>query len=392
MQVTERYGNESMRILVVNDLLQGGGVEKLMYDVVMRLHEQHEVAILTDKMDADFDKIYPADVKYFYQMEQEYPKGRNRWERKLIARRRRNTEQQLKDRIRQMNFDVLLCMKESWIMWMAVTYGEYIPKRVAWVHTDYKKSYYTKEWYTAEEEIRMMQRFQHVVCVSQVIKDSIIEVIGDPGNLVVCYNPLNQSDILNKAAEPVEDIHRSQRPLFVTVGRLNLQKGYDILLEVCNLLNKEGYEYDVWIVGGGESWNKYQVQHDLEHQIFKYHLDNVYLLGYRSNPHKYVKQGDWFLSSSRYEGFSYVSQEAAIIGKPLVLTDCAGVKELLGTEENGIIMENSFAGIYYGMKEALDHPEEGARFVERMNAHEPTYYWEDRFAAIESLFMEKTHE
>ena len=88
MQVTERYGNESMRILVVNDLLQGGGVEKLMYDVVMRLHEQHEVAILTDKMDADFDKIYPADVKYFYQMEQEYPKGRNRWERKLIARRR----------------------------------------------------------------------------------------------------------------------------------------------------------------------------------------------------------------------------------------------------------------------------------------------------------------
>lgn len=141
MQVTERYGNESMRILVVNDLLQGGGVEKLMYDVVMRLHEQHEVAILTDKMDADFDKIYPADVKYFYQMEQEYPKGRNRWERKLIVRRRRNTEQQLKDRIRQMNFDVLLCMKESWIMWMAVTYGEYIPKRVAWVHTDYKKSY-----------------------------------------------------------------------------------------------------------------------------------------------------------------------------------------------------------------------------------------------------------
>ena len=55
-------------------------------------------------------------------------------------------------------------------------------------------------------------------------------------------------------------------------------------------------------------------------------------------------------------------------------------------------MENSFAGIYYGMKEALDHPEEGARFVERMSAHEPTYYWEDRFAAIESLFMEKTHE
>ena len=94
------------------------------------------------------------------------------------------------------------------------------------------------------------------------------------------------------------------------------------------------------------------------------------------------------MSSSRYEGFSYVSQEAAIIGKPLVLTDCAGVKELLGSSENGIIMENSFAGIYYGMKEALDHPEEGAHFVERMSAHDASYYWEDRFAKIEKLFLE----
>ncbi len=377
-----------MRILVVNDLLQGGGVEKLMKDVVMYFRKEHEVAILTDKKDADFDKIYPSDVKYFYQMEEDYPKGRNKLERRLIARKRRNTEAKLKEEIRSMNFDVLLCMKESWIMWMAITYGEYIPKRIAWVHTDYNKSYYTKEWYTPEQEIRMMQRYQHVVCVSQVILDSIKDVIGDPGNLVRCYNPLDVKDILEKAAEPVEDIQRSERPLFVTVGRLNLQKGYDILLEVCNLLNKEGYQFDVWIIGGGESWNKYQVQHDLENQIFRYKLDNVYMLGYKSNPHKYVKQADWFLSSSRYEGFSYVSQEAAIIGKPLVLTECAGVMELLGSRENGIVMENSFAGIYYGMKEALNHPEMAQEYVKRMDVPDEYYYGEGRMKQIEKLFTE----
>lgn len=375
-----------MRILVVNDLLQGGGVEKLMKDMVMRLHTKHEVAILTDKRDKDFEQIYPADVTYFYQMEEEYPKGKNKLERKMISKKKEKAEEKLKEEIKKKNFDVLLCMKESWIMWMAVTYGADIPKRIAWVHTDYKKSYYTKEWYTPQEEVRMMQRFNHVVCVSQVIMDSIKEIIGDPGNLVLCYNPLDQNDILKKAAEPIEDIKRSNKPLFVTVGRLNLQKGYDILLEVCNLLNKEGYQYEVWIVGGGESWNKFQVQHDLEHQIFKYHLDNVFLLGFKSNPHKYVNQADWFLSSSRYEGFSYVSQEAAIIGKPLVLTECAGVMELLETKENGIVMENSFAGIYYGMKEALDNPQKAEIFKERMSAHDADYYGENRFRAIEALF------
>ena len=113
-----------MRILVVNDILQGGGVEKLMYDLVMRFRKEHEVAILTDKKDADFAKIYPEDVKYFYQMEEDYPKGKNRLERKLIKRKKENAEAKLKKDIRDMNFDVLLCMKESWIMWMAITYGE----------------------------------------------------------------------------------------------------------------------------------------------------------------------------------------------------------------------------------------------------------------------------
>ena len=45
-----------MRILVVNDLLQGGGVEKLMYDMVMHLHKNHEITILTDKRDFEWEK------------------------------------------------------------------------------------------------------------------------------------------------------------------------------------------------------------------------------------------------------------------------------------------------------------------------------------------------
>lgn len=378
-----------MRILVVNDLLQGGGVEKLMYDLVMRFHDEHEMTILTDKMDPEFKDIYPENVGYLYQMEKDYPKGRTKLERKLIARTRHKRESALKAKIESMKFDVLLCMKESWIMMMAMTYGSYIPKRIAWVHTDYTKSYYTRDWYGNEEnEVKFMQKFHHVICVSQMILDSIKSVIGDPGNLLLRYNPLDANEIIEKSLEPVEDIKRTEKPLFVTVGRLNYQKGFDILLEVCNLLNQEGYQYELWIVGGGESWNNYQVQHDLENQIFRYHLDNVFLLGHRKNPHKYVKQADWFLSSSRYEGFSFVSQEAAIIGKPLVLTECAGVMELLKTRDNGIVMENSFAGIYLGMKQALEHPEMAQEYVKRMDIPDPYFYGEGRMKAIEALFSE----
>ena len=230
--------------------------------------------------------------------------------------------------------------------------------------------------------------YHHVVCVSQVIVDSIKKVIGDPGNLVMQYNPLDKEEIVRKSLESVEDIQRSERPLFVTVGRLNIQKGYDVLLEVCNLLNAEGYQYDVWIVGGGESWNKYEVMHDLEDRIARYHLDNVYLLGHRDNPHKYVKQGDWFLSTSRYEGYSYVSQEAAIIGKALMLTECSGVMELLGSNENGIVMENSYKGIYYAMRDAIKDKAMSERYTGKVEIESAEYYGEERLKAIERLFTE----
>ena len=135
-----------MKILVVNDILQGGGVEKLMYDFVTYFCDKYEITILTDVMDPDFDKIYPANVSYLYQMEKEYEKPNNIFKKKLIERVRKRRENKLKMQIKDMNFDVLLCFKESWIMMMALTYGDYIKKKFAWVHTDYSKSYYTKVW------------------------------------------------------------------------------------------------------------------------------------------------------------------------------------------------------------------------------------------------------
>lgn len=376
-----------MKILVVNDLLQGGGVEKLMYDIVMQFHDKYEITILTDKMDRDFGSLYPENVKYIYQMEKAYPFFKNRIKRKLIHYKKKYNEWKLKRRIARIKFDVMLCMKEGWIMLMALTYGETIPCRISWNHTDYSKSYYTKDWFrTAENEIKCMQKFHHIVCVSQVIMDSIKSVIGDPQNLMVLYNPLDKIEILHKGSEPVVDISRHECPLFVTVGRLNRQKGYDILLEVCNLLNAEGYVYDVWIIGGGEGWNNYEVLHDLEDKIYRYNLKNVYLLGSKANPYKYMKQGDWFLSTSRYEGYSYVSQEAALLGKALMLTSCSGVMELLGCNDNGVVLENSFKGIYLGMREAIIDAGRFHLYEKKVPIKDAQYYKEERMNAIEQLW------
>lgn len=81
------------------------------------------------------------------------------------------------------------------------------------------------------------------------------------------------------------------------------------------------------------------------------------MLGFADNPYPYLKQADFFVLSSRYEGFPTVLYEAITLAKPIVATDVSGVREMLNDGELGLIVENSEEGIYKGMKRFLTEPE-----------------------------------
>ena len=69
-----------------------------------------------------------------------------------------------------------------------------------------------------------------------------------------------------------------------------------------------------------------------------------------------MKKADIFVSSSRVEGLSSAILEAAIIGKPIVATDCPGTEEILGNDgQAGLIVENDTEALYEGIKSLLDN-------------------------------------
>ena len=85
--------------------------------------------------------------------------------------------------------------------------------------------------------------------------------------------------------------------------------------------------------------------------------ETAIMLGFTDNPYPYIKSADYFVLSSRYEGFPTVLYEALTLNKPIVATDVSGVREMLNDGELGLIVENSEQGIYDGMKRMLTDPE-----------------------------------
>ncbi|WP_022765623.1 glycosyltransferase [Butyrivibrio sp. XPD2006] len=371
------------RILLVNDIACGGGVEKLMMDFVNAWHDKYELTVLLlDQEKKEYnDGTFPENVRVIIQDQLSDSRNPLKWGYIKFVRHYKNKF--IKDSINNSNYDLVIAMKDGWVSkYVAETA---VDTKIMWHHTDYNSYYYTYDIFGGPKtEFEFLKRYQYVVCVSEDVKNGIKDIIGDTGNLVVKYNPLKWEEIIEKAKEPVVDVVKEDgKTYFTVVGRINYQKGYDLLLEAAHMLEIDGYNFEVWVVGGTESWS--DEQYRLERSVKRLGIKSVKFLGVRKNPYKYMKYADWVLSSSIFEGFSFVSQEAAILDKPMLLTDCGGVRELLGDNEYGLVMEKSVIGIYQGMKKVLDNPGLLEGYTKKICERKSIINYDDRMAEIEKI-------
>ena len=94
-------------------------------------------------------------------------------------------------------------------------------RKVAWVHTDYSSFHWTPYLFENDEAERLcMAGFDAVAAVSKAAEKGILETVGDPGNLVTVYNPINYPAIEKKAGLDTPP-KPENKTLLVSVGRLS---------------------------------------------------------------------------------------------------------------------------------------------------------------------------
>lgn len=220
-------------------------------------------------------------------------------------------------------------------------------KKIIWVQNDI----FNLKDYT-QEVILEFFRFDRILVISDKLRDGMYELAkneAERASVIKIYNPIDRNDTLRKAEAEIHDYALSEDlPTFVTVGTVYPQKGYDRLLNVHKKLIDEGLKHQLLIIGDGYDFN------NIQDQLKRLGLqETVTMLGFSSNPYPYLKKADFYVMSSRHEGFPTIIAEALILKKPVSATDISGIRDLLQDGRLGNITPNSEEGIYDGMKKFL---------------------------------------
>lgn len=135
---------------------------------------------------------------------------------------------------------------------------------------------------------------------------------------------------------PIQQNHyiRHDTKRVLAVGRLQTDKGYDMLLETWAKVEAQDSEWSLEIVGDGP------MREELLSLCNELRLERVEICNFTSSIEEKYKSASIFVLSSRDEGFGLVLVEAMAMSLPLVSFACeAGPKEIIKDGYNGLLIE-----------------------------------------------------
>ena len=168
---------------------------------------------------------------------------------------------------------------------------------------------------------RVLQKVTDVIiCVSQYELDKAARFGIDRKRMKLIYNGIPHKDDAPKSAG-AEPIH------LLFVGRLDYQKGFDVLLKAYAKVNRN----DLKLTVVGSAVNEDSVECPP--------MDSVEYLPWvtPSEVQALYQKADALIVPSRWEGFAMVPLEGMAMGLPVIASNCTSLPELVTNEVSGYV-------------------------------------------------------
>lgn len=330
--------------------LQLGGAERVLVDLVNRLKDHYDITIFTLYGGGEFLSQVSRDVKCISCYDTSYEQRthvQKLWTSILMFFPflwKTIYGKYIKDQ-----YDVEIAFLEGPPTWILSCPSK--SKKIAWIHNDLSKTFeggLGNFWkrHLNKKAYRRYQQLVFVSCDNMEVFQHLYPDMLQERHLI--YNYLDSARIQTLAQEKVDIPFKKDAPVFLSVCRLTQQKGLERLICVHKRLIDDGYFHYIYIIGDGPLRESILDLIDREGV-----MDTFILLGKKENPYPYMRDADYFLLASHYEGYGMVLVEAQILGKRILLTDTAA-REAVSSYPNAFIMENSEEGIYQGILKILE--------------------------------------
>ena len=302
-----------MRILHISRTMGQGGAEKIVYQLCMDNKEDYQVVISDGGQYVD--KLAESGIKHYMMpdIDSKHPFNMLRafyciW----------NTTKREK-------IDILHSHHR-----MAAFYAKIISKLTN-----------VKTVYTAHNVFNNKVALTHfslsgtnIIAVGDGVRKNLIDFFKlDSRYISTIYNSIKIS--LKGAGVPeLEVLKRKGKFLVGTIGRITEQKGIDIFIKSIGQAIEENNNLVGIIIGDGEDRSK------MELMVKAMNLEeNIIFLGYRDNVLDIIKQLDFVVLASRWEGLPLTPIEAFSQGKTVIASDIPGNNEVVEDKKTGLLFE-----------------------------------------------------
>ena len=170
------------------------------------------------------------------------------------------------------------------------------------------------------------------------------------------------------------------------MGRLERQKGFDLLLEAYAQIADRHPGWQLKILGDGS------LREQLAEQVRSLELEqSVELCGWVESPETWINKSELFVLSSRYEGFPNALLEAMAAGVPAVSFACeSGPAEIIRHEVDGLLVPaNDVKQLGQAIDRMLSRREERIAFGQRARDVTKRFSCERFFQQWEAILTPK---
>ena len=201
-------------------------------------------------------------------------------------------------------------------------------KIIGWQHSSFDAYFNTKGRRHYNEKgffVDMVKKLDKYIVLTKSDKQKMKETFNIDATCIYnikSFNCMKKSNLLS---------HQ-----FISVGRMDKVKGFDLLIEAYNEFykNNPASDWKLVIIGDGDE------RECLEKLIKAYNLEKrVFLPGYSNNVIGYYLNSSIYIMSSRWEGFPMVLSECMELGLPIVSFDIDVMKEFISNGNDGILVE-----------------------------------------------------